>query len=102
MGFDRKFKRKPAPPNDAPAGASRQRVRVAWESFERAILPQDCSEVQRTETRRAFYAGAFCIMDELAKAMSHEDEMTDSDEQVMIDLEIERQQYLINLGLGRA
>jgi hypothetical protein len=29
-----------------------------WDSYQRDVLPPTASEVQRTETRRAFYAGA--------------------------------------------
>ena len=83
-------------------GAQKRRVREAWERFEKALLPPDCSDVQRQETRRAFYAGAFVVLDVMAEAMSDDDEMTAGDEQVMIDLALEREEYLANLRLGRA
>ncbi|MDE1138177.1 MAG: hypothetical protein PW999_00690 [Paraburkholderia tropica] len=40
-----------------------------WASFERAVLPSDCSDVQRSEMRKAFYAGAASLLaltDEIA------------------------------------
>ena len=78
-----------------------RRMGQAWASFEKAVLPRNCSDVQRQEMRRAFYAGAMIIFDTVALAMSHEDEMTAGDEQVMIDLAMEREEYLANLRLGR-
>jgi hypothetical protein len=33
----------------------------AWENFSRMTLPPNCSEVQREETRRAFYTGASVV-----------------------------------------
>lgn len=33
-----------------------------WASYERAVLPPGVSAVQRTETRRAFYAGCRAMM----------------------------------------
>jgi hypothetical protein len=35
----------------------RESVRQMWEDFAAAILPADCSAVQRQEMRRAFFAG---------------------------------------------
>lgn len=80
----------------------KRRIGEAWEGFSKAILPANCSDVQHQEMRRAFYAGAFIIFDTVSEAMSHEDEMTDGDEQVMIDLTLEREEYLAHLRLGRA
>lgn len=37
---------------------NRLRILEAWNSFRREVLPAEVSEVQLTETRRAFYAGA--------------------------------------------
>jgi hypothetical protein len=80
----------------------KRRVAEAWIDFERMVLDADCSDVQRQEMRRAFYAGALTIMDVMASAMSDGDEMTASDEQAMIDLSLEREEYLANLRLRRA
>ncbi len=79
-----------------------RRVRDAWVTFELAVLPADCSDVQRQETRRAFYAGAFVVFDAIAMAMSNEDDMTAGDERVLVDLAAEREEYLVALSTGRA
>ena len=80
----------------------KRRVAEAWQSFEEGVLPRNCSDVQRQEMRRAFFAGAFATLDTISAAMSNEDEMTSDDEQVMIDLAEERKEYLRNLLTGRA
>ena len=80
----------------------RKRVDEAWRAFEAALLPTTAGPTQRREMRRAFHAGAFCVIDELAGAMSNEDEMTSDDERVMIDLAMERELYLADLKAGRA
>jgi hypothetical protein len=80
----------------------KHRVAEQWVSFEKAILPPNCSDVQRQEMRRAFFAGSFVVMDVLAEAMSDSDDMTAADETVMIDLATEREMYLADMLAGRA
>jgi hypothetical protein len=41
-------------------------VASEWDRFETAVLPPNCSIVQRTETRRAFYAGAWSMFAAIA------------------------------------
>lgn len=38
-----------------------QTVKDLWDQFESAVLPKGCHPVQRVETRRAFYAGAWAM-----------------------------------------
>lgn len=80
----------------------KRRVREAWASFEEALLGLHIGQVQRQEMRRAFYAGAFVIMDTMAAAMSESDDMTSDDERAMLDLAAEREEYLADLKAGRA
>ena len=37
-------------------------VADAWETFAHAVLPPDCSRVQRDEMRKAFYGGATALL----------------------------------------
>ena len=37
-------------------------LRAAWDEYEKKVIPKDASQVQRTETRRGFYAGAITVM----------------------------------------
>lgn len=41
------------------AQAKRKRIAEHWESYRRDVVPKDASETQLTETKRAFYAGAW-------------------------------------------
>ncbi|MEP0872457.1 hypothetical protein NDA01_21815 [Trichocoleus desertorum AS-A10] len=41
-------------------------VQSQWQSYERSIMPKDAPPIQRKEMRRAFYAGAFVMLN-LAK-----------------------------------
>ena len=38
-----------------------QTVKDMWDQFEGSVLPKGCHPVQRLETRRAFYAGAWAM-----------------------------------------
>lgn len=78
------------------------RVQEAWESFAKAVLPRDCSAVQKQEMRRAFHAGAFVVLDVMSADMSNEDHMTAGDEQILVDLAAEQELYLADLKAGRA
>ncbi len=43
----------------------RKLLRQQWQIFEQAALPQNVSQVQRQEMRRAFYSGGavmFCLI----------------------------------------
>lgn len=61
-------------------------VGKAWDRFAEQCLPDDCSAVQYTETRRAFYAGAIFTFSDItvrvtdkpeAEAMSELDKMSE-------------------------
>jgi hypothetical protein len=80
----------------------KNRVEDGWRAFEAHVLSPTVGDVQRQEMRRAFFAGAFVIMDTLAEAMSDGDDMSEGDERVMIDLALEREMYLAALKAGRA
>lgn len=36
-------------------------IEEAWKDYEAKVIPADASEIQRTESRRAFYAGAVTV-----------------------------------------
>jgi hypothetical protein len=39
-----------------------------WLKFEKAVMPEDASDVQRREMCRAFYAGAWCLLNLMGEA----------------------------------
>lgn len=90
------------PPGAARSGGFHRRVRDLWADFEASILPEDASDVQRQEMRRSYYAGAFALLDAVSAATSPGDEMTADDERLMIDLVVEREEYIVALKAGRA
>ncbi len=45
----------------------------AWASLAQAVLPEDCSPVQRCEMRRAFYAGARAFLSTMSEACASDD-----------------------------
>jgi hypothetical protein len=42
-------------------------IREEWEQYERAVVPQNASPVQRVECRKAFYGGILVVMTRLIR-----------------------------------
>ena len=60
-----------------------------WRSYRMNVLPARCSPVQETETKRAFYAGAFAALSELDATASTdipEDQQVDRLQAMMLEL----------------
>lgn len=71
-----------------------------WADYERSILPPNASAVQRTETRRAFYAGCAAI---LGLLLGIDDSVPDGDGAIMIDgWQREVQAFCADVKAGRA
>jgi hypothetical protein len=60
-----------------------------WASYRTEVVPKDAPDVQVTETRRAFYAGALTLITSLRAAVSNGVEATDADMKVMESVEDE-------------
>jgi hypothetical protein len=73
-----------------------------WDQFARAALPPSCSDVQRTEMRRAFYAGAQGILFKVIVVLAPESEPTVADLEMMNDLERELSDFAEAVKAGRA
>jgi len=52
-------------------------IEKAWEEYRRMVLPASVSEVQLTETRKAFYAGASILFSLITIHAGTEDEEKD-------------------------
>ncbi len=74
----------------------------AWASYEHQVLPGNCSDVQRFETRRAFYAGAAMLLELQISGMSDAPETTAEDEALLDGLKAECDQFLIDVTEGKA
>lgn len=71
-----------------------------WNDFARNVLPPECSEIQRSETRRAFFAGAVALWGIVFKNLSPDSEPTEQDLQMMSDLSAEFDQHVAALRAG--
>lgn len=80
----------------------RQLMAEQWDSFARAVLPANCSTVQRQEMRRAFYAGAQAIMFKVITSLAPDSEPTGEDLQMMMDLGRELSDFAEAVKAGRA
>lgn len=50
-------------------------IRVGWDFYRNEIIPKTAPKVQFVESKRAFYAGAFCMLQAAVTAADlHEDE----------------------------
>jgi len=80
----------------------RQLVNEEWNEFARRVLPPDCSSIQKRESRRAFYAGAWAVMIKISESISHESEPTDEDLSLMDDVHAEMEKFALDVLEGRA
>lgn len=73
-----------------------------WDQFARTILPKGAPEVQRVETRRAFYAGAGAMFGLLTGGLDADHEPTDLDVAYVESLSVEIQAFAAALARGEA
>ena len=55
-----------------------QSIAQLWEGYAELVLPPGCPEVQRAETRQAFYSGVIAAVSTVARAF-HEDKLSEAD-----------------------
>lgn len=83
--------------------SNKQILAEAWARFDAHILdPINASQIQRVETRRAFYAGALSLHTGIMNGISQADGVTEQDEALMEGLEQELAQFARDLAEGRA
>ncbi len=73
-----------------------------WDKYARLVLPTNCPSVQKSETRRAFYAGAQSILFRVIQSFAPESEPTEADLKIMDDLHQELQDFAALVKAGRA
>ncbi len=64
-------------------------IQIGWESYRKLVVPDDAPDVQITETRQAFYAGASILFEGLMHGLDAGNEPTDDDLQRMDDIQAE-------------
>lgn len=64
-------------------------IAQGFDEYEREVIPADAGLTQRVESKRAFYAGAWCVLCLLAEACDDDDVDEDALGQYMDALEAE-------------
>lgn len=76
-------------------------IEAEWDIFCKAIMPPDAPAIQRTEMRRAFYAGAAHMIGTL-NAIGEPDVSEEDGCRVLATIETELEQFRTDLEKGRA
>ena len=79
--------------------ASKRLISNGWDSYRSTVLPADVGEVQLTETRQAFLAGAALLFETLMRVMDADEEPTEADMQIMADIQAEIDEFGQTLDL---
>lgn len=75
-------------------------IQSQWETFAAAVLPQEAPEVQRSEMRRAFYAGSYGMLCQMTGPVA---EVSEEAGCAMIDGYVkECEQFKLDVLAGRA
>lgn len=77
-------------------------VEQEWREFESHTIPPRAGDPQRKDMRRAFYAGAFAILQRTAHALSEGDAMTPADDAIMEGVAKEFDDFADAVKAGRA
>lgn len=72
---------------------ARQHIAEGWDSFEKAVMPENAGPTQRTEMRNSFYAGALFLFSRLMIGLSEGDEPQQEDLDMMSDIQKEFEDY---------
>lgn len=74
----------------------------AWATYAERVLPAGASDVQRQETKRAFYAGADGMLTSLLRLFGEGDEPTPEDLDLMQDVQDEIKAFVQEVLRGEA
>lgn len=80
----------------------RLRVLEEWNKFSQAVLPKDCSALQRKEMRVAFYGGATAMFHGLLLRLDPGNDATDGDLETMSAIGKELDEFAKTVAEGRA
>lgn len=81
---------------------SRRLIREGWYQYSERILPAGASDVQKQETRRAFYAGAAHLWDAFISALGPGEEADPPDLALAEGVDREIKTWLGDMESGRA
>lgn len=66
------------------------------------IIPDGASDIQRQETKRAFYAGARSLFWSIVHSLDYETEPTEADLRLMDSIKDELDRWVCDVAEGRA
>jgi hypothetical protein len=69
-------------------------IAEAWRSYERHVVPASAPEIQRSETKKAFYAGASTLFGAILAMLEPGEEPTEADLRKMDAVAQELQEHL--------
>ena len=76
-------------------------IAAEWAQYAEGVLPAAAGPMQVQETRRAFYAGAGCILHRLLRLVDDSDEPTADDLALMFDIDAELTEWIADVKAGR-
>jgi len=68
-------------------------IEKSWEQYKNMVIPKNAPEIQITECRQAFYAGASILFTSIIMFLEAGKEPTDSDMEKMIDVQKEIDEF---------
>lgn len=77
-------------------------VEKGWRLYAEHALPANAPAIQKRETKRAFYAGAGLIFENLTNAVGPEDVSEDAGVEIMVAVDAEVRAFLEDVKRGRA
>lgn len=77
------------------------RIAREWRSYDLRVLPMDAPPVQRSETRRAFYAGVQAMLG-IAHGLGHESVSEERGVEILEGIDAEMREFVDAIREGRA
>lgn len=72
-------------------------IEADWHSYERQVIPASAPDVQRSESRKAFYAGAICLFHSIISMLDPGEEPTEADLRKMDAIDQELKEYALEV-----
>lgn len=72
-----------------------------WKSYRQQVIPPTASDVQVTESKRAFYAGANSLFRLLQRTVSVGDEVSSADMRAMESIDREFKEFYLRIEEGK-
>jgi hypothetical protein len=84
------------------SSVNRKTLFEEWFTFASSVIPERAPDIQRTEMRRAWYAGAAALFALITEGLDPEAEPTDADVAYMENLKVELEKFALDIAGGRA